>query len=113
MWITIGGAFLSLLRFGVLCLLAWATSARAAGDAEEGRRVAERWCARCHVVGPGSLIGGIGSTPSFFLMHDKLDDYRERIRTFDERRPHKALEFDVGQADRDNLIAYIRVLERP
>jgi mono/diheme cytochrome c family protein len=27
--------------------------ARAAGDAENGRNLAQRWCAACHVVAPG------------------------------------------------------------
>jgi mono/diheme cytochrome c family protein len=96
-----------------MLLLVWGASAEAAGDAKDGRRVAEKWCARCHVIGADKPAGGIESTPSFFLMHDKLDAYRERIRTFDERRPHKALEFDVDADAREDLITYIGVLERP
>jgi mono/diheme cytochrome c family protein len=90
-----------------------ATAADAAGDAEEGRRVAETWCARCHVIGAESLTDGIESTPSFFSMHDRLDGYRERIRTFDERRPYRAMTFDVDRDGRDDLVAYIRLLQRP
>lgn len=94
-----------------LCL---AARAAAAGDVAEGQRVAETWCARCHVVGTAKPFGGIGSTPSFFLMHDKLDDYRQRIGTFKDRRPHKALDFDdVSSDDLDDLVAYIDSLERP
>jgi hypothetical protein len=66
-----------------------------------------------NVIGAESLTGGIESTPSFFLMHDRLDAYRERIRTFDERRPHRTMTFDVDRDDRDDLIAYIRLLQRP
>lgn len=100
-------------RIGVILLLAWGGSALAAGDAEQGRRVAEKWCARCHVIGADKPAGGIDSTPSFLLMHDKFDGYRERIRSFDQRRPHKALEFDVDPGEREDLITYIGVLERP
>lgn len=100
-------------RVALILLFAWAGSALAAGDVEQGRLVAEKWCARCHVIGADRPAGGIDSTPSFFLMHDKLDAYRERIRSFDQRRPHKALAFDVDVGEREDLITYIGVLERP
>lgn len=90
----------------------WPT-ALVAQDVDAGRQVAERWCARCHVIGLAKPYGGIDSSPTFFLMSEKLDDYRDRIRTFQERRPHKALEFDVQRADIEDLLAYIGVLERP
>ena len=95
-------------------VLIGALDARAAGDRQEGQRVAERWCKGCHVVGVENRLGGIDSTPSFFLMHDKLDDYRQRIWTFKERRPHKAREFDeVSKDDLEDLLVYIGALERP
>ena len=47
-------------------------------------------------------------------MHDKLDDYRERITTFQDRRPHIAQALDdVAPADIEHLIAYIARLTRP
>ncbi len=99
----------------LLALLAWTGDpVRAAGDPDKGKEVAERRCARCHVVGVEKLFGGIGSTPSFFLMNEKLDDYRQRIWTFKERRPHRAQEFDdVSREDIEDLLAYIATLERP
>lgn len=56
----------------MLFLLA-AGKASAAGDIEEGREVAETWCARCHVVGTARPYGGIDSAPTFFLMSEKLE----------------------------------------
>jgi mono/diheme cytochrome c family protein len=96
-------------------LILWAPSAALAeGHAEDGRQVAEAWCARCHVVGTAKLYGGTDSTPTFFLMSEKLENYRPRVLTFKERRPHKALDFDeVSRDDLDDLIAYIGSLERP
>ena len=97
-----------------LVLLLPAAAAQGAGDAEEGRRVAEKWCARCHVVGTAKPYGGIDSTPTFFLMSEKLENYRQRVQTFKQRRPHKALDFDeVSRDDLENLLAYIGTLERP
>lgn len=98
----------------ILALLLAAPAAAAAGDVEQGRRVAEKWCARCHVVGTAKPFGGIGSTPSFFLMSDQFDNYRQRVGTFKDRRPHIAQEFDdVTKDDIDHLLAYIGNLERP
>ena len=97
-----------------LLLLLPAAAAQAAGDGQAGRQVAERWCARCHVVGTAKPYGGIDSTPTFFLMSEKFDDYRQRVQTFKDRRPHKALDFDeVSRHDLEDLLAYIGGLERP
>jgi mono/diheme cytochrome c family protein len=106
----------------LLAALGWVSAAtaddieagqEAATRREAGQEVATRWCARCHVVGTANPYGGIGSSPSFFLMQERLDDYRQRIWTFQERRPHKAQTFDVERADIEHLIAYIGSLERP
>jgi mono/diheme cytochrome c family protein len=98
---------------GLLLLLA-AGEALAEGDAEEGRKVAQTWCARCHVVGTEKPYGGIDSTPTFFLMSEKLDEYRQRVLTLKGRRPHKVLGLDeVSNDDLESLVAYIGTLERP
>lgn len=88
-------------------------SARAAGDADEGREIAERTCKGCHVIGEANLLGGIGSTPSFFLMQEKLDQYRWRILSVNSRRPHIAREFELTRAELEHLVAYISTLQRP
>lgn len=91
-----------------------APDVRADGDPERGRQLAERWCARCHVIGSEKRYGGIDSSPSFFLMHDKLEDYRPRLQTFQDRRPHIAQQLDeVTRADIEHLLAYIGALSRP
>ena len=50
---------------GVMLLLPATSEALAAGDIEQGRAVAEKWCARCNVVGAAKPYGGIDSTPTF------------------------------------------------
>jgi hypothetical protein len=90
-----------------------APDARADGDVDKGRAVAERVCKRCHVIGPENLHGSIGSTPSFFIMSDKLDDYRGRLLSVTERPPHNGQDIELTLADRVNLTAYIATLERP
>ena len=100
---------------GVAALLVLAASAaKAAGDADKGREVAKEWCARCHVVGTAKPYGGIDSTPTFFLMSEKLERYRPRVLTLKARRPHKSLDLDdVSNDDLEHLVAYIATLERP
>ena len=57
------------------------------GDAALGEKVAYRNCGRCHVVGPGNRMAGIGSTPSFGVLR-ALPDWRERFSTYYTRPPH-------------------------
>ncbi|MEM7041629.1 MAG: hypothetical protein AAF543_02345 [Pseudomonadota bacterium] len=89
--------------------------AGAEGDAGKGRELAERFCKGCHVVGTDNRLGGIDSTPSFFLMSDKLDNYRQRLWSLKRRPPHTAYERlnDVSNDDIEHLLAYIGDLERP
>ena len=89
--------------------------ARAEGDAGKGRVLAERFCKGCHVVSTENRHGGIDSTPSFFLMSDKLDNYRQRLWSLKQRPPHTAYERlqDVSNNDIEHLLAYIDKLERP
>ncbi len=76
----------------LLVAMAMAASAlpAAAADIDAGRRVAERHCSRCHVVGTYNPNGGISSTPSFQLLVERRPDYQERFQTFYARRPHPA-----------------------
>ena len=62
-------------------LLLATSEALAEGDAERGREVAQTWCARCRVVGTAKLHGRIASTSTFFLMIEKLAEYRQRVLT--------------------------------
>lgn len=85
---------------------------RAEGDAIAGERAAVEWCARCHVIGDQNKYGGINSTPSFWIMAEKPQTYSAKLLTFQERRPHRALKFDVTQDDVENIHAYVATLKR-
>lgn len=97
------------------------------GDADAGRKLAERHCSRCHVVGDFNRYGGIDSTPSFQLLA-RRDDWRERFQTFYERRPHPVFvqvpdverwtdipshvaEFKVTPQNIDDLVAFVKTLQ--
>lgn len=100
--------------------------ARAEGDSNAGRTVAQQHCARCHVIGDFNPYGGIGSTPSFQLLA-KRDDWLERFQTFYERRPHPVFvrvpdvprwtklpshvkEFEVTPRSIEDIIAFVATL---
>ncbi len=74
---------------GILALTAGLSPARA-GDVEAGAALAAEHCARCHVIGDGRTLNGIGSTPSFPGLVNNLDDWQERFSTFFARPPHPA-----------------------
>lgn len=67
------------------------------GSADAGRKIANAYCARCHVVSKANASGGIGSTPSFRMLVTALTDWRTRFRTFYARRPHPAFLSIEGQ----------------
>ena len=109
-------------------LVVAASPARAEGDPEKGRAIAEKHCSRCHVVGSYNPFGGIGSTPSFQLIA-KMPDYLERFQTFYARRPHPvflnvpgvakwskapayAAEFTITLEQVEDIVAFAKTLEK-
>ncbi|MCG8354820.1 MAG: cytochrome c [Kiloniellales bacterium] len=91
--------------------LAFAATAQAAGDSAKGKETATAWCARCHVIGTFNKYGGINSTPSFFIMARKPEVYSAKLLTFQERRPHAALHFDVSEQDLEDILSYVGTLK--
>lgn len=108
-------------------VMALAAAARAgspdhSGNAEKGQEIAKKHCSRCHVIPRHNPLGGIGSTLSFASLV-KLPDYRERLATFFDRRPHppfirvegverwtalppNAAEIRLTQEDVGHIVAY-------
>ncbi len=63
-------------------------AARCEPTLDEGRDIAARHCARCHVI-PSHNNMGIGSTPSFKLMvRSKSGDWRSKFEAFYTLPPH-------------------------
>ena len=89
----------------VLGALVCAPGPAQAQDVEEGRRIAEAHCARCHVIGDFNKFGGIGSTPSFNAIK-YMEDWRERFTTFFVRNPHPAFVRIEGVAPPTDLEPY-------
>ncbi|MCB1521373.1 MAG: hypothetical protein KDJ37_12470 [Hyphomicrobiaceae bacterium] len=83
-------ALIARLSVALIGASAAVTAVRAEGQADNGQKLAETHCSRCHVIGSFNPHGGIGSTPSFRLLVTALADWRERFETFYARRPHPA-----------------------
>lgn len=119
------------LALGAACvaglMLAAITPAGADGNPERGEKIANEGCARCHAVSEDRRFAGIGSTPSFMMMVNFLDDWEERFQTFYARRPHfvhirvegiapltalpsNAAIIEITLDDVDDLVAYARTL---
>lgn len=97
----------------VLIVLMVADAARAEGDGARGRQVAIDQCSQCHVIGAYNPYGGVNNTPSFYIFAERPEVYLERLRTFDQRRPHLARDMKVPPRDIEDIIAYVETLERP
>ncbi len=85
----------------VVCLVQPGPAAWAA-DLKNGRILAEKHCAICHVVGDFNKFGGIDSTPSFQLLAS-LRDGAERFQSFYARRPHPSFVFLPDQKPPSNM----------
>ncbi len=97
------GATLALTTF---VALAPVYSARA-DPAADGARLAQRWCATCHVVAQGQKEAS-ADVPSFFYVARRMD---KRDLTSFLTDPHpKMPDMSLTRQEIDDLTAYIRSL---
>ena len=83
-------------------------AANAAGLPEEGRIVAERWCAACHQVTPDQNTAS-ADAPSFMTIADGLDgeESLEALAGF-LADPHPVMpDMSLTRQEIRNLVAYI------
>lgn len=89
-----------------LGLLAMAGGA-AAADAASGRRIAERWCASCHVVSPGQTRGT--AAVATFQEIARRSEMSEAALSRFLADPHpKMPDMQLGRTEISDLVAYIR-----
>ena len=86
-----------------------ATPASAFGEVEEGREIAQRWCAECHQVAPeGSATDVAPGFPAIAKDH-AYTDARLRGWLADPHPPMPKLQ--LSRREIDALVAYLRSLE--
>lgn len=83
-------------------------AAAAAQEASEGRAIAERWCARCHVASEG---GGADAAPAFAMLANDPNRSDDWLRGWIADPRHPAM--PDPQLSRDQIeavVAYLRSL---
>ena len=102
-----------LLLLAILAGMASPGMAWAEGDRERGRKLAVENCSQCHVIGDYNPYGGVNNSPSFYVFAERPEVYTERLRTFDQRRPHLSRDMKVSAEEIRHIMAYVETLERP
>jgi mono/diheme cytochrome c family protein len=81
-------------------------SAASAADAENGRRLAERWCAACHLIS-GEQKSTTTEAPPFSVVARK-PDFSTQALAFFLLHPHpKMPDFGLSRDSADDLAAFI------
>ena len=88
-------------------LLGLAAAPAFAADVASGQRIAERWCAACHMISPGQSQSS-PDAPTFAAVAGKYEskDLRLFLTTPYPRMPNMTL----SQPEIADLVAYIRTL---
>ena len=80
-------------------------------DPDNGQRLARRWCAPCHVVGPNQIIRPTSKAPPFATIANRPDFDADKLALF-LLEPHPKMP-DMGLFSRieaADLAAYIATL---
>ncbi|MCC5978001.1 MAG: cytochrome c [Salinarimonas sp.] len=93
---------------GAAALLVFAVGSpdAARAEAEDGRIIAERWCASCHLVGPGQDVAS-DQVPTFMQIAGDYDLDADELRRF-LQMPHPPMpDMQLTHREIRSLIAYI------
>lgn len=94
-----------------LCVIAWAWSGAAglAADADNGRRITERWCTGCHATGAGH---GTDAAPPFTKIANDPTRTDASLRAW-LADPHPPMpNMSLTAREIDDVIAYLKTLRR-
>jgi len=81
--------------------------AQQAGDPAAGRRLAERWCSGCHVIGPGASGPASDAVPTFPAVARMGSTTEMSLRAF-LQTPHPRMpNFQLSRQETDDVVAYI------
>jgi mono/diheme cytochrome c family protein len=90
-------------------LAASATAAAAAGDQVRGKRIAQRWCASCHVVASDQKTAN-ADAPSFADIAVRRSDAKALSAFLADPHP-KMPDMHLSRREIEDLVAYIRSLD--
>jgi len=93
--------------------LACATPSHAQGDAlyrerlDHGRRVAETWCANCHLIGPDARGPAADAAPPFHAVARLPSTTEMSLRAF-LQTPHSRMpDYRLSAAELDGVVTWI------
>jgi len=90
-----------------LAFVAGLSEAAAGADAENGERLARRWCAACHVVAADQRQGASTEAPPFTAIAKKPDFDESKLAYF-LLSPHpKMPDMGLSRGEASDLAAYI------
>lgn len=101
-----------LLPAALLSLVLGSATAGAQGAArqerlDQGRRVAESWCANCHVIGPGAQ-GPVGDAAPPFPAIARMPSTTEMSLRVFLQTPHSQMpDYRLSQAELDGVVEWI------
>ena len=94
-----------------LVVLAFASQVALAADADNGSRLAERWCASCHIVS-STQSKGFDGTPSFASVAQRPDFSVEKLAFF-LFNPHPIMpNMSLTRNEAQDIAAYIAQLRK-
>ena len=78
----------------------------------QGRRVAETWCANCHVIGPGARGPAGDAAPPFDAVARMPSTTEMSLRAF-LQTPHARMpDYRLTQQELDGVVTWILALKR-
>ncbi len=93
----------------VLLTLVAASPAFAASDMIEGKKIAKRWCAACHVISPEQQTQASVDVPSFCDIAQRKSGEQLKIFLID---PHpKMPDMSLTRQEIADIVAYIESLK--
>ena len=99
-------------RWLLACTLALVPALAVAQDAEQGREIAQRWCASCHVVERSARQAPANGLPTFPAIAARPDLTADRLRAAMNPQHSRMPDFALSKRQQDDLIAYIFSLRR-
>jgi mono/diheme cytochrome c family protein len=82
------------------------------GDRDEGRRIANRWCAECHDI-TGTMPRLTDGPPSFLTIANRTDTTAAGLRAFLHTPHGKMPDLALTRSEIDHLLAYLLSMRRP
>ena len=81
-----------------------------AQDVAQGKAMAERWCANCHVVSGSATTGSANGLPTFPALAGDTRVTEGTLRAAMSAQHGRMPDFSLTKREQDNLVAYIQSL---